>query len=365
MKFLNTKHLIFVLLGVSIVSLKTYPTIFIILGGRDTWIATIIASAIIFLIMDYWLAICKANNCYNLYQIYKIAVGKIAGTFFIACLFLTFFLNMLESTSLGADTVQEHFLPYIPTWLFIAATVACATYVVKRTGKAVVTTVIITIIMICISGITLAILTQKYKIWDHLLPIMGEGVTAKFIYCIVKLVGSYGCVFLIFPYLEHIEDKSKLIRHTNYGMLVMSEIQIFCMLGTLTTFDATRLHALIYPKLTQAQMISYFSFLEAGELFVMLQVIAGWFIKYILSFSALLLLANTLRIQFKGIVYVVAALSFVCSALAASNLFQLTDLINILVYIQLVNYILIPIGIFTLFWYRYEPKSQLPQKNPA
>ena len=45
----NARHLGFIILGVSIVSLKTYPSLMTRNGGRDSWITLIIASIIIFL----------------------------------------------------------------------------------------------------------------------------------------------------------------------------------------------------------------------------------------------------------------------------------------------------------------------------
>lgn len=368
MKFLNTKQMIFVLLGVSVVSLKTYPTIFVILGARDTWIAVIAASFLIFLIMDYLLAICKGSNCFNLYQIYKTAVGKPTAVILLGFLLITVFLNMAESTSMGPSTIQEHFLPYIPIWIFIAVTVLCGLYVAQRKGTAIITATIITIVMICISGITLAVLTQKYKNFSWLFPVFGEGLTLNFIHCVLKLLGCYGCVFLIFPFLEHISDKSRVIRHTNYGILFLAQVQIFSMIGNLTTFNVDRFMTLIYPKLTQSQMISYFAFLEAGELFVMLQVIAGWFIKYILCFFALLLLTDSLNIRFKAKSYVFSVLSLVFAVIVANNLFTLMHLINVLMYIQLANYVIIPIIVFTVFLCRYQParlREKLPQQKNA
>lgn len=355
MKFLNTKQMAFVILGVSVVSIKTFPTIFVTLGGRDTWIAVAIASLLILAVMDYLLVVCKGLGCFNLAVIYRTAVGKAAGAVLLGFLLLTVFLTMLESSSMGPSTIQEHFLPYIPIWIFIAATVLCGLYVVKKRGAAVITTTIVTLVMICVSGIILSILTQKYKHFSWLLPIFGEGITLRFADCVLKLLGAYGCVFLIFPFLEHIQDKSKVIRHANYGMLFMAQIQIFSMVGNLTTFEAERLQTLIYPKLTQSQMISYFAFLEAGELFVMLQVIAGWFIKYVLCFFAFLLLTDLLNIRFKGKSYLIAALSFALSVLAANNLFTLTSLLSVLMYLQLVNYVLLPIVVFTAFLFRYKP----------
>lgn len=48
MNTLSSKHLFFVILGVALVSLETYPSIYVNLGGRDSWIAMIAASFIFF-----------------------------------------------------------------------------------------------------------------------------------------------------------------------------------------------------------------------------------------------------------------------------------------------------------------------------
>ena len=50
---LNTKHLMFIIWGTSIVAMKTYPNVFIANGGRDSWISVIIAS-IFFIFLFYF-----------------------------------------------------------------------------------------------------------------------------------------------------------------------------------------------------------------------------------------------------------------------------------------------------------------------
>lgn len=82
----SPKHFIFLMLGTSVVSLKTYPTTFMRDGQRDSWIAIIIASAIIFLVYLYFFNIWKKNK-HGLVEIYRIALGKYLGNIFI-CIYI-------------------------------------------------------------------------------------------------------------------------------------------------------------------------------------------------------------------------------------------------------------------------------------
>jgi len=55
----SSRHFLAIILAVSIVSLKTYPTIYIQNGMRDSWIAMIIASVIILFFFMSLINICK------------------------------------------------------------------------------------------------------------------------------------------------------------------------------------------------------------------------------------------------------------------------------------------------------------------
>ncbi|QUH18799.1 hypothetical protein [Alkaliphilus sp. B6464] len=52
-----------------------------------------------------------------------------------------------------------------------------------------------------------------------------------------------------------------------------------------------------YPKLRQAQQVSYMRFLEFGELYVMLQIVDGWILKYVVAFYAILLLSKEFNLK--------------------------------------------------------------------
>lgn len=59
MKSMTSGHLLFFIPALSVVAIKTYPTLFTKPGQRDSWIAMIIAVAIIFTYMFFLLLVCK------------------------------------------------------------------------------------------------------------------------------------------------------------------------------------------------------------------------------------------------------------------------------------------------------------------
>ncbi|RXM71565.1 hypothetical protein [Clostridium tetani] len=67
---INAKHLFFIISAITIVSLKTYPTIFIRNAGRDSWIVVIIASLIILFSFIFMLKTSLKTNTFDFYNIY-------------------------------------------------------------------------------------------------------------------------------------------------------------------------------------------------------------------------------------------------------------------------------------------------------
>ena len=114
-----------------------------------------------------------------------------------------------------------------------------------------------------------------------------------------------------------------------------------------------RANELSYPKLIQTQLISYFGFIANGEFYVIFQVLAGWFAKYIVTFFALMRILKELKIDklfnMNILPYSITGLVYVISYAASNNLLNLFELLNMYSYVCLINFLLIPIVIFTIF----------------
>lgn len=358
---LNSKHLFFIICSLAIVTLKTFPSSFIELGGRDTWIAMCLASVCILGYTWLILRIHQRTRNYNLLDIYAKSLGKWGGGFFSCLFLLTILLTIFESAGAEASVIHTGFQLFTPVWVFIMVTAFATVYVVKKGVASVTITTIVVIFFISLSGMLLAFLTHKYKDMKYLHPIMEHGLTPGFLLATLKILGALSTITIVIPYLDSVRDKSKLIRHTTFALLFIIQMQIFSMIGVITTFGADRAVNLLFPKLTQTQIISAFGFLEAGELFVMLQVVAGWFIRYIVCFFALmeLIRMSGLKIRFKE--HYICALTILFSYLFSRDLFNMFKLLDYLLYIQLANFLIIPMILYSIYYFRHAKKAARPQ----
>lgn len=349
---LNTKHLMFLIWGTSIVSMKTYPNVFVSKAGRDSWISVIIASIILLSYFVYILHVCKKTNCYNMDEIYRKALGKTMGDIFLIIFIITLIITLIESSSVEANAMHVNMLSDTPPWFFLLFLVIPAIYIAKKGTRAIVIVTIIGICLIMLAGINLGILTTRYKKMSYLLPIMANGITLPFILSIIKALGCYSGIATCIPFLSKLSSKSKITRYSIIAILIVIQMEIVANIGTLTTFGITRTLNLNYPKLIQTQLVSYFDFLEFGELYVMLQMVGGWFIKYVLTLSAILILLKKLSFLNKYSIYIISLFVFIVSFFISAKIITLYKFLNYYVYFSAISFMLIPTIIFSIFYFK-------------
>ncbi|EPY2272501.1 GerAB/ArcD/ProY family transporter [Clostridium sporogenes] len=361
---LNSKHVAFIILGTVIVSLKTYPEIFIINGKTSSWVATIIASLIIFLYYLYIINVSKKIRKHSLWEVYEYALGKRLGKLFQITFCLGLFFSLLESCSVDANAMNTNLLQNTPPWFFVITFILSANYVLLKGQRAVILMSLIGITLISMAGINLVILTAKYKTFKYLLPIFPNGIDRGFIICIIQILGLYGCVAIAYPYFQGIKDKKAALRGANIGLLIVIQMIIVSVTGVISTFGTNRAVTLAYPKLIQTQLVSYSGFLESGEFFVMLQMLAGWFVKYVLTFQALLHLLKHFRIENKKqriTIWVLNIIVMIVCFFMAENTYGLIYILGFYPYIYLTSFIIIPFIIFTIALIKSK-KKQSPYK---
>lgn len=361
----SSRHFLFLILGTGIVSLKTYPATFIKDGGRDSWIAVTISSAIIFIFFLFLLNIWKKSGEHGIVEIFQKGLGKVLGNIALALFIATLFITLVECSSIETDSMHENMLVETPKWYFLIFFIVPSIYTVSRDLVAVVTVTIIGIILIILAGINLAILTAPYKHYSSLMPIFGNGITGGFFICILKTLGLYGCISITLPYLKKIKDgKKKLIKNSIIGLIILIQMEIVASTGIIMTFEPEIITTMNYPKLIQTQLVSYLQFLEFGELYVMLQILGGWLLKYLLTFFALLIILRELNIKRKHITYltyIISALTYAASYFAVKDLFIFFKLLNYYEYICLVNYVILPLLAYTMFYLKRKRKASSNQ----
>ena len=355
---LNTKHLMFIIWGTSIVAMKTYPNVFIVKGGRDSWISVTIASIILLAFFLYLLFICKKTNCYDMDKIYRSALGKTMGDIFLILFVITLIVTLIESSSVEANALHLNMLSDTPSWFFLLFILIPAIYITKKGTRAITIVTILGITLIMFAGINLAILTAKYKKYSYLLPIMADGITPSFLLSIIKALGCYSSIAICIPFLSRVYNKSKITKHCIIAILIVIQMEIFANIGVLTTFGVSRTLSINYPKLIQTQLVSYLGFIEGGEFYVMLQMVGGWFIKYVLALTAILILLKKLSFNSKYWIYIITLFVFITSYFLSAKVLLLYKFLNIYVYFSLVSFMLIPTIIFTIFYMKNKKKNK-------
>lgn len=361
----NPGHFIYLILGVSIVSLKTYPRVFLENGLRDSRIAIIISSIIIFFFFLYVIDAWRKSEEKNFVKIYQLTLGKIFGNIFILLFVLTLFLTLIECASVEADSMHQVMMLDTPKWFFLLYLIVPAIFVVNKNIVAIITVSIIGIILIMIAGINLGFLTSGYKDYRMLFPIFENGITSGFIITIFETLGLYGFISIALPYLSRVEDrKNKIIRDSIIALIILIQMEAVSTAGILMTFAPERAVSMNYPKLLQSQMVSYFQFLDFGELYVMLQIVGGWLLKYILTFYAILLILGEYNLDKKMLkksTYLISVMVYAGPYLASRNSFIMFELLDAFQYVSLFNFVLVPFIIFSLL----RVKNSKSEKNQS
>jgi len=348
----TSKHYAFFILSTGIVSMKTYPRVYMTNGGRESWVAIIIASILALAFYMYILSICKKHNCYSIYKIYEKALGPNLGKAGIILFIATLFITLVESASAEANSMHTNMLLETPTWYILLLFIVPIIYTIRKDLVAVVSVTMIGIVLIMLAGINLAILTSQYKDYTLLFPVFSNGVHRGFFISIIQMLGLYGSISISLPYLVKIRDTKEIMKHSLIGLLIVIQMEIIAVTGVIATFGIDFTNVMPYPKLIQTQQISYMRFLEFGELFVMLQIVGGWLLKYIATFYAILLLSKEFNFKKKQLVYttyIVSGLVYIGSYVLAGDLGKLFRFFNVYTYISFVNFIIIPLIIFTIY----------------
>lgn len=354
----TAKHIGFVLLGVGIVSLKSYPSLLTRNGGRDTWMAMGIAGLLAMLYLFFMLHVFKKCDFKNLISIYKAAVGKWLGYIFLFFFILTLFMTLVESASVEANSMHTNMLLQVPPWMFLLFFIPPGLYAVKKGIGAIITITIISMVLVSISGMNLAFLTAPYKHFNYLKPFLENGISSGLILSLLQELGLFGCLAIAFPFIPYLGDKTSFIKYLMIAMLFVFQVEFIAMSGVLMTFDVSLLNTMSYPKLLQTQLISQFRFLEAGELFVMLQMVGGWFVKYVLCMFAMIHVIEKLNIKIKHLGLWISLVCFVASYYISKDLFLLFKYLNIYTYVCLINFVIIPFFIFLIYALRGYPKGK-------
>jgi spore germination protein (amino acid permease) len=358
----NFKHLFFIVSSVTIAALKTYPEIFMRIAGRDSWICVIVASLII-TICFYCIIRIYVNNKYeNLKDIFTVALGNFSGKLFLTLFAFALFLTLIESAATETSVIHFNLFIESPNWFILFFIILPGLYTVTKGKNAVMAVLMICIIISISNGINLYILTFPNKKYKWIFPIFERGIDLKFFIGIIKILGMYASIAISLPYLYLIDKSKKLTRCALVSSLFVCQMILVAIVGLLATFSVERVNVIIFPKIIQTQLITYFGFIASGEFYVIFQVISGWFSKYIATMFALLITLKELNIDkfcnVKFLPYSISGLVYIMSYVLSSNLINLFEFLNYYNYISLSIFLIMPLLVFTIYGIRCRISSK-------
>jgi spore germination protein (amino acid permease) len=361
---LNFKHLFFIICATTIPALKTYPQIYMRHAKKESWISVAIAGIIIILYFNYIIKVCVRNKCFSLYEIYTYAIGKLLGRIFLILFLITLFLSLLGSASLETSVIHYNLFVESPNWYIALFIVLPGLYSVLKGKNSVIIVIMVSIVISVINGINLYMLTYRFKEYRRLFPVFEKGISLDFFIGTAKALGLYASAVIALPYLAQIKEKERIRRCAIFTLIFVVQMIIVSTDGILTTFSIERANIIIFPKLIQTQLISYFGFIASGEFYVIFQVISGWFAKYVATFFGILLILKELKIEkicnIRFLPYTISALVYIGTLCTANSLIGLFKFLEFYDFICLINFFIIPTIIFIIYSFRvkaYEKKS--------
>lgn len=357
----SSKHFMFFIFAACLISIRSYSSIFIKVGGRDTWILSIIASILFLAFLLYLLNICVKHNTFNLNCIFSCLLPSWCSKIYLCIFSFGLFLTAIESISTSASSIHTNYFLSTPVWYCLLFLIIPTTYVLMRKLNAILIVVIVTSSLTLVGDMILLMLNIKYLNFSNLLPIMPSGMTSDKFLCLILILGSLSSVLIAFPYLSFIDCKKKLLRNSSLAFVICSFFILSSFVSVISFFGSTRAGNIFYPEYVESQRIQIANFIEFGQLFYIFRSVCMFFIKYVLaSYAILLFFKDSIKNKSHFIIFY-STIIFILSLILTRNQYVLFNALEALQLILLITFILVPLICFTAF--NFERNSRKKDHN--
>lgn len=358
MKRISSWHFAFFIIIVCNISSRSYASIFLELGGRDTWIALIIAAIIFIMYSSFIIYVCKKTDNFDIKEVFKSAFPKPIYIFILMLFTITIFLNGIESASIQSDAVHCNIFLETPTWYTLIFFIIPAIFIITISFEALLITTIIIVILLTIFVILVEILAFPYKDFTLLTPIMQFGINKDFIECIFISLGAYSSALIVYPFLKNIDAKKRLhlSKHVFLGNLFVTFLCILSAVAIISTFGPTRGANIYYPEFIKSKRIQNFGFIELGDLLFIVRFTSSWLIKYVICAISIIYLHKNLITNKKLFIIFYSLSMFIVSYIIADNHYFLFSLLKYYQYIMLVTFFIMPFIAYLIYYIKWRNK---------
>ena len=334
MKDFSTKHLMFLVLGTCIISVTSYSSIFIRKGYVDTWLFSVISALLFTLFFIYFLKICAKKNISNSAHIFS--------NVYLYIFSIGLILVSIESASCFSSSIHTNYFLRTPLWYCLLFIIVPAGYVLTKNINSVLIVTMITVgITFALYSIFLILCMFKAE-FSSLLPILSGGLQKNSILCILSLIGSLSSVMIIFPYAPYFDCKHNLIKNITLAFLFCLILMVLSFISVTTILGENLTSNIFYPEYVLSQNIHISNFIEYGQLVFIFKSVSMFFIKYILSSYAIILLFKNKITNKSRFILIYSVVIFIFSYLLSKNQYILFNSLEIMQYIWIVTFIAAP-----------------------
>lgn len=359
MEQLTTKHFVFLIAAVTLVSILMYPSMFIESGGRDTWILTIVASIVILIYASIIFKVSDKTKNYDFKCVCYEVLGKAFGKIYLLLFSLILILTTVESASITISSINSNIFLETPIWYGLLFFIISGYFLAKKDLNSLVSVTIVSMALAIIGLILIFILTNQYKEFNNIFPIFQKGFNNELLLSTLGQIGTLSSFVILLPIIKHIDDKSNLNKVSLKTLVLVSLLAIWGVLGVIVSFGPIRGANMFYPAYLQCQMINYGGFFENGQLFLMIFFILSYMCKYILAIYSLCLLWN---IQNKKVfIAYLSIVIYILSRLATKNIFLSFTLLKYYQYLLFATLFCIPFLIYIIYSIKHKNKVSEPK----
>lgn len=349
MEKITSRHFVFFIIATISTTLFNYPSLFIRLGGRNTWVFSIIASLIFFFFAIVIISIVRKNHAYNFNEVCHKSLGKHIGNLFLICFSIGLILICIESASVSSSAIHTNIFINTPIWYSLIFFIGTALFISKNGFKSVLITAIVSVSIASALAVLIGILSIKYTDLRRLLPILKNTNVSMCTSSILSQIGALSSFFTLLPFFKRVDDKNNLRKVSLITIPLVLFCLIFFIVNLISSIGSERSGNIFYPEFIQAQLIYFGGFIENGDILTMTISLLLWIIKYIISIFSLYSIWED-RFKNKLIfLSIISIIVYIASLFLAKNVYTLFNILPYYQYISFVVFFLLPIIIYGIY----------------
>lgn len=363
MKKYTSVHHIFLLLCVTLISIKTYPILFFSLGGRDTWLLILFSAIVVTLLGYYVINKFIKLNIPSINDLFIYSFGKFLGGLFLFIFALLLLFNAVESVSILSTSIHNAIFIQSPVWYGLLFFIIAGAYMLSMGFSSLLKLAISSITLVIISAVFLALALIQYHKFNYITPILGNPLNSNSGLAVIYILGYFSSLGITFPYLKKIQDKENLKKYYLITMLVVCLLSTLSIISALGFFNYFRASNIFFPEFVEAQRIEYGKFFESGELFVIVQNVLGFMVKYLLSLFGIYIIFKN-KIKKANVFFIlISILVYILSYYSSKNIFTLFSLLELFTLGNFIFMVIIPLFATFIYGLRYNSIKKRLKSN--